>query len=330
MQKPILVLGEHWHDQEEITGQPFAGSRFFVLKSMLSDAGISLADCNFTNVFNQNLSTTRQLYVGKAESIPGYPAIETGRYFPARLAGELARLAYEMSLFQPNVIIALGPAALWATTGKTGIKKYRGTALSGRYAKVLPSWSPEQVMRQWPLRPICVSDFSKAKNESAFPDVRRPSRKIWIEPSLADIERFYHEHIVPAPALSCDIETASGYITEVGYAVSPELAIVIPFLSRKNGNYWPTFGEEKSAWNWVRLINTTKPTFGQNYQYDMQYFWKTVGIPCPHFCDDTMLLHHTLQPELEKGLGFLGSLYTNEASWKFMRHDNETLKQADE
>jgi hypothetical protein len=32
-----------------------------------------------------------------------------------------------------------------------------------------------------------------------------------------------------------------------------------------------------------------------------------------------MLLHHALQPESEKGLGFLGSVYTNEASWKLMR-----------
>jgi hypothetical protein len=43
-----------------------------------------------------------------------------------------------------------------------------------------------------------------------------------------------------------------------------------------------------------------------------------------------MLLHHSMQPELEKGLGFLGSVYTDEPSWKFMRTDHSTLKQADE
>jgi len=32
-----------------------------------------------------------------------------------------------------------------------------------------------------------------------------------------------------------------------------------------------------------------------------------------------MLAHHALQPESEKGLGFLGSVYTNEPSWKLMR-----------
>jgi hypothetical protein len=39
-----------------------------------------------------------------------------------------------------------------------------------------------------------------------------------------------------------------------------------------------------------------------------------------------MLLHHALHPESEKGLGFLGSVYTNEASWKLMRGKSETIK----
>jgi len=43
-----------------------------------------------------------------------------------------------------------------------------------------------------------------------------------------------------------------------------------------------------------------------------------------------MLLHHAMQPEMEKGLGFLGSLYTNEPSWKFMRTDHDNLKKGDD
>jgi hypothetical protein len=41
---------------------------------------------------------------------------------------------------------------------------------------------------------------------------------------------------------------------------------------------------------------------------------------------DTMLLHHSMYPELPKSLGFLGSIYTNEAAWKLMRRDAEELK----
>jgi hypothetical protein len=38
-----------------------------------------------------------------------------------------------------------------------------------------------------------------------------------------------------------------------------------------------------------------------------------------NYDDDTMLMHHALQPESNKGLGFLGSVYTDRSSWKTMR-----------
>jgi hypothetical protein len=60
----------------------------------------------------------------------------------------------------------------------------------------------------------------------------------------------------------------------------------------------------------------------------MHHLWRTMGIPVPFASDDTMLLHHALQPELDKGLAFLGSIYTNEAAWKFQRK-NATAKRED-
>jgi hypothetical protein len=36
-----------------------------------------------------------------------------------------------------------------------------------------------------------------------------------------------------------------------------------------------------------------------------------------------------LQPEMEKSLGFLASIYTQEAPWKFMRSKHETIKKED-
>ena len=46
----------------------------------------------------------------------------------------------------------------------------------------------------------------------------------------------------------------------------------------------------------------------------------------PTYCqDDTMLLHHALYPEMLKGLGFLGSIYSDEISWKQMRTKGNNL-----
>jgi hypothetical protein len=64
--------------------------------------------------------------------------------------------------------------------------------------------------------------------------------------------------------------------------------------------------------------------------YDLHFLWRGYGIPTVNCDDDTMLLHHSLQPESEKGLGFLGSVYTNEASWKLMRARGKTTIKRDE
>jgi hypothetical protein len=42
-----------------------------------------------------------------------------------------------------------------------------------------------------------------------------------------------------------------------------------------------------------------------------------------------MLLHHALYPEMQKGLGFLGSIYSNEPAWKLLRGKAEELKKDD-
>jgi DNA polymerase I-like protein with 3'-5' exonuclease and polymerase domains len=121
-----------------------------------------------------------------------------------------------------------------------------------------------------------------------------------------------------------------GTITEIGFATSASRGINIPFWSRSRVNYWRTQAEERAAWEWVRRILAEKDTVWQNGQYDMQYLWRTMGIPTPRFFGDTMILHHSLQPEMKKGLGFLASIYTDEPSWKFMRTDHSTLKREDD
>ena len=333
----LMIVGEAWGRQEEQEGKPFVGSSGWVLNSLLSQAGIERESCYVTNVFNFRPPNNSVLALcgPKTEAIPEYRPLQQGKYIRREFLPELERLSEEVSRVKPNLILALGNTALWALCKKSGIKKYRGSPLpthDGR-VKVIPSWHPAAIMRQWELRPVSLADFYKAKREMAFPELRRPNRQIYLQPTLDDIWDFYKEFLEPAPWISCDIETKQLSITEVGYATpDAERAIVIPFWSRaqKDGNYWRTLEEELAAWAMVRKINEVKAVIGQNFQYDMQYFWKTVGIPCPIWKGDTMLLHHALQPEMEKSLGFLGSVYTDEPSWKFMRTDHSTLKQGDD
>lgn len=329
----IMIVGEAFGEDEEREGKPFVGSAGHVLRSMLRHAGIPYDDCYATNVFNFKLPGNRleSLRADKAFAIPGYPRLANNLWIGAKYQPELDRLWEEINGIKPNLIIALGATALWALCKQLGIKKFRGTPLlaTDSRTKVLPTYHPSAVMRQWKLRPIVIADLEKARLESLSPRLIRPRRFIHLEPSLADIADFYTRYIEPAEAVSADIETKQGTITEIGFAPSPDRALVIPFYDHDtNGNYWPDLESEIEAWRWVARI-CEKPLIGQNFSYDIQYLWGKNHIPTPQIADDTMILHHAMYPEMEKSLGFLGSIYTSEPSWKFMRADNETLKQED-
>lgn len=332
----IALVGEAWGKDEEEAGAPFVGASGRLLNGLLAQVGIAREECLVTNVFNLRPRPTNDvsnLCGPKAEGIPNMPYLTKGKYIRAEYAPELDRLRKEIEDFDPTVIVALGAAPAWAFLHTSGIRKIRGApTLSVDGRKVLPTYHPSTVLRDYKLRPILLADLMKAKEESAFPDLRRPSRRIWIEPTLTDIEQFYHDHIVPSPNLSIDIETKGETITCIGFAPTKTEALVIPFWdpTKPDGNYWSTAQEELEAWELVRsFCGLRKRIVFQNGLYDMSFLWRTMGITVPHAEDDTMLLHHALQPEMEKGLGFLATIYTNEASWKFMRQNHSTVKKED-
>jgi uracil-DNA glycosylase len=334
--KPIMIVGEFPGELEAQTGKPFDGPTGGILFGILRQAGIDPREVHFTNAISERPHGNRFDYFcgPKSEAVANYRPLAPGKFIHRRYQPELDRLFAEIERVKPNVIIALGNLALWALCKKTGIKKYRGSPLPTHdgSAKVIPAWGPLSIQRQWELRVITLADCAKARSESAYPEIKRPEHLIYLEPSVTDIEEFYYTHLVPSPYVSLDIETKMLSITEVGVGTADGAHImVIPFYHRAaaDGNYWKTHAEEAEAWRWVRRI-CLLPTVGQNFSYDMQYLWRTVRIPCPAFLGDTMLLHHALQPEMEKSLGFLGSIYTNEPSWKFMRTDHSTLKQGDD
>lgn len=345
MASRIMLVGEAWGEEERIAGAPFVGPSGKILNSMLRQVGINRDECYVTNVFNlqpQPKNDVENLCGKKETAIQGYPALRQGKYVRAEYEPELERLFREIRNEKPALIVALGASAAWALLGTSGIKKIRGapSMVAGRAQreigsenpiKVLPTYHPAAVMREWSLRPTVIADLEKAKREAEFPELRRPRREIWIEPTLADLAEFEH-YILESDSLSIDIETAGDQITCVGFAPSIDRAIVVPFVdaTQRDGNYWRTLEDELKAWDFVRRwCGLAKRVVGQNFLYDIHFLWRRYGIPVPGAEDDTMLLHHALQPEMEKGLGFLATIYTDELAWKFMRAKHETVKKED-
>lgn len=338
----LLVVGEFLSAKDMEEGGPFADGLGRAFKAMLHQSGIHPKECLFTNVImktSPNNSLTG-LCGSKDKGIPNIKSVARGKYVLAEYKPDLELIWKKINEFKPNLVLACGDLALWALTSETNIETSRGRITLGHAAiptqKILPIYSARQMMIDYTQRPIILADMQKARREMDFPEVRRPQRFIHLEPNLEEIEEFIQTHIVDCSMLDVDIETKGTMITCVGFAPTPDRALVIPFYDelQPDGNYWRSHHDEYLAWQAVkRILRIGKRVGGQNFQYDMQYLWETVGIKCPTMTDDTMLLHHSLQPEMRKGLGFLASIYTDELSWKQMhrlRADDKTGKQGDD
>lgn len=345
----IMLVGEAWGKQEEEEGRPFVGASGFYLDQMLSQVGIRRSDCYVTNVFNvrpQPSNDVENLCGPKAMGISWMPPLKAGKYVSAEYEPELKRLYREIATHSPNVIVAFGATAGWALLRTSGIKRVRGAPALAHpdtrklvasptwQGKIIPTYHPAAMMRDMSLRPIILSDLDKTARNASFPEIIKPHREFYVEPTYQDLLDFERAYIEDAPRLSVDIETKGRHITCIGFAPSRDRALVVPFWNpaQADGNYWRTFEEERLVWSWVKrnLQRRNVVYIGQNFMYDMTVLLRQYGITVDaREHEDTMLLHHALQPEMEKGLGFLATLYTDEPQWKFMRTKHETAKKED-
>jgi len=362
---PILILGEAQGAEEHRIGAPFVGPSGIELLNQLNDSKVlSLTaedkdlirrywdtrdahlldaiwrlhgdEIHRTNVLNLHPPGNRleALCGSRAEGIRGYPALVKSGYLLADYAGELERLGEEILDHDPNLIIALGNTALWALCGRTGVAKLRGTTLLSTHTvgdyKILPTYHPAAVLRQWELRPTTIMDLIKAKRESEYAEIRRPNCSIWIEPAITDIITFRDWYIRGCDLLSVDIETSGTRITCIGFAPRADLALVIPFDDARaaKGCYWQSPQLERQCWEIVRgvLEDATTPKLFQNGIYDIGFLARSYGILVRGAKEDTMLAHHARQPESPKALGYLASIYTDHGEWKSMRKKHETVK----
>lgn len=362
--KPIFLVGEAQGENEAKIGKGFVGNTGAELLRMLGDAGVltlTSADQDYlrqwyrrrdpweldcvwemhpevyrTNVFQQHppANDLSHFCAGKKEGIAGFPALTKSKYVRKEYQHELDRLGDEILAQDPNLIVCLGNSALWALSGRTGITKVRGTTCVSTHTvagyKLLCTYHPSAVTRQWELRPTTVADLAKINKEKDFPDVRRPRCTIWTEPSIAEIRVFIRRFIRGCRILSVDIETSGKQITRIGFAPRQDLALVIPIHDEraKSGSYWPTKELERRVWELIRQVleDPKVPKLFQNGLYDIPYILRTTGIVVKGAMHDTMLLHHALQPEALKGLGYLGSIYTDHGPWKDERKGTDTIK----
>lgn len=334
---PILILAEAPGTEESNAGRPLVGPSGWELRKMLDTVGLNLNDIRKVNVFERQPSANNlHLYCHDDPSRTyrdlGPLVKDPVGWMDLAHLPELERLAADIADCDPNVIIALGNTASWALGLGTGIAALRGSVHVAnavgpyplhRQVKVVPSYHPAAVLRQWSLRTIAIADLEKARLESHSPLLSFDNTELWLNPTLPDLLEFDHHHMAHATSCACDIETKRGQTTAISFSPSVDVSLSIPFwLEGTDANYWPDAESEREAWNFVRhwLERPDLTKVFQNGLYDLQYLSAPPLSIRPVNCtEDTMLMAHSLYSELPKSLGFLGSVFANVPSWKSMR-----------
>lgn len=277
------------------------------------------------------------------------PPLKAGKYILPEYFPHVENLWREIKILEPNIVVCLGNTPSWALLGRTYISRIRGAiAWSERcHCKVLPTYHPSFIIRgQWPDRPIVIADLQKAKRQSTSSDIHRPECWILRDPTIDEIADWFAE---PAVEYAVDIETGyalfskselrkmtpqeryflSSQISMISFARTESETIVIEFLSRHKPDlcYWPTPSEEVEVWKLVKsgLKKPIKKVY-QNGIYDMSRCLENGMTTYATGMEDTMLLQHARYPEMLKALGFQASIYIDDAAWKEIYTNRESLK----
>lgn len=318
----IMVVGEAPGEREEVEGKPFVGASGWELSKMLQEAGIQRTKCFLTNVCRvrpPSNDITKFIAKTKKEVTEQHVSFNGKKVLPFIQEG-YEELLGEIERVDPNVIIAVGNTAMWALCSTEGISKWRGSCLSfthprtGRVYKVIPTYHPAAVLRQWKLRPIVVRDLRRAAAESSSKEYDLPEYNIIVRPTFLEVQTILNSLLSISgeklQKIACDIETRAGHMSCIGIAWSRTDALCIPLMcEEKRSGYW-TEEEETHIWFllYKLLTHSNTEVVGQNFIYDCQYIHRYVCF-IPRLKRDTMTAQHVCFNDMDKGLDFLASMY---------------------
>jgi DNA polymerase I-like protein with 3'-5' exonuclease and polymerase domains/uracil-DNA glycosylase len=327
----VMIVGEAPGAEEERLGLPFMGASGQELDRMLSEAGILRSTCFVTNVVRKRPpGNDVGLFFAQRKSDISLQHVQlNGKHcLPVVLEG-IELLKREIEMCQPDVIIALGNVALWALTGNWGITSWRGSELKctlqlalDYQPKVIPTYHPALVLRQWTWRQTSVHDLRRAKRHVGKREYDPRDYDYVIRPdygtACAILDGLINEADKGPLNITCDIETKAGHIDCIAFAWNTKSAICIPFMTRANfAGYWTLDEETEIVWRIYRLLTHRNiRVCGQNFIYDAQYIYRHWHF-IPNVAHDTMLGHHAIFSNSQKSLDYLASMYADRyVYWK--------------
>lgn len=333
----IMLVGEAPGAEEERLGRPFVGPSGMELDRMLGEVGLSRSAIFVTNVCRlRPVNNDISVHASRTRKCPAsdMKAFRNG-WATERIHDGFAKLKREIEIVRPNLIVAFGNIALWALSGRWGVGDWRGSELrtdilAEDNPKLIPTYHPAAILRQWSWRPALLADLRRAAiNAGSREYPRSTDWSFRVRPSfeqaahwLSELGRLLDD--APELRISFDLETRNQHIACGGFATSAKDAFCIPFMVVDGIDGLWSESEETVL---VRLIQRilTHPharIVGQNLLYDAQYTWRWWHcVPRVHM--DTMIAWHTCFAELPKALQFQASMVCERfVAWKGMvSHD---------
>jgi len=316
---PIAIIGEAPGEKEELKGRPFIGRAGKVLDLLLKTTGIDRKDCYITNVMKchpvGDKLTTQSAQTALSKCLP--------------------RFLKEMESIRARVIVPTGNTALHALGITHRIGRARGSITMSPRGKIIPTWHPAYIGRQWQEFLTGVYDWNKIKRQSLSAGYIEPAEYFTLNPSIYDIEKFVMEIEARTAkgenvVLGIDLETymfdnpLQTPIKLVGIATTERTVMVIPFITQSGNYYWPTHDESVRAVMAIgRLLENPRITkMCHHALFDilvlMNHGWDVVG---PIY--DTMIGHFLVYHLSAQSLEYLVSIYADYQPWKLVKGNTD-------
>lgn len=355
-QRPIMLITDMPLDLEVKGKSAYSSQSAANMFSELNRVGAMRTQVHATYLFNCRLEK------GDVSAIfhkTGMPISEythwNGKESILNFAlNELNTLRDEIAEVKPALIICAGRWALYFLTGETSVAETRkspfGTLLKWRasHLKLTDWWNfstdhvvipvlPASSAWQLPEKATVIRQdytriglLAKAAILGNITEYVSRDYKFIVQPKFAEVKEWFLTELVrleqsTVPIFyALDTETRCGYHDCVGIAKSETEAICIPFATMGSPAYWSE-AEEYEIISMLRtfMLHPKVRHIGQNYWYDMQYFWRDLLIDVKPEAD-TMVMQHTLFPGLEKSLDFLASLYCK--VYKYWKDEGKASK----
>lgn len=315
--RPMCILAEAPAKVEMSWSRPLVGPSGEVFNDCLRSAGIPRQYCYILNlwpcqVYKDNLDVIKK--DGRVLYHPKSGFTDEGL--------ELAEPSVErLKQFQGNIIVSLGRPALHMLSGdRRPVMKWRGSPLwSDKFQrKYIPTVHPAATIHGvYVWRFFIENDLGKARLEMDDPKLELPQRELLVGPTLADVYHFMNQ-CRQVGRFATDLEVINHQVSCFSLAVTPQLAMTIPFLDKVGDPYWSE-ADELLIWKWYADLMGDEGITKVNQNivgFDIPFLLSRNHIHTRGPIGDTMIAQHIMYPHFPKGLDFIASWHTREPYWK--------------